>query len=160
MQLLENYVINKRESLKNNGIRFHTIGDLSIFNDSLKKEIEQTKIQTSKGKNLDLVVAVNYGGRNEIKRAIKKIMSDCEEKKISKNEISEKMISKYMDTAKWDDPELLIRTGGEQRLSNFLMWQIAYSEIYITDTLWPDFTPNLLYDAIKNYQSRKRRLGT
>jgi undecaprenyl diphosphate synthase len=159
MKLFENYMLNKRTSLREKGIRFHTIGDLSSCPNSLRQVILETKEMTKDGERLDLVVAFNYGGRDEIKRAIKKIVDDYDNRKFNKKDITESFVSKYMDTAPWKDPDLLIRTSGELRLSNFLIWQLAYSEIYVTEVLWPDFTPKLLFDAVNDYQSRKRRLG-
>jgi len=106
-----------------------------------------------------LILALNYGGRDEIRRAFIKMRNEEVAGKLSLDEITEKTISSYLDTAKWPDPELLIRPSGESRLSNFLIWQSYYSEIYVTDVLWPDFSEKNLLEAIIEYQTRSRRFG-
>ena len=119
------------------------------------KLIEATKNNTG----MIFAFAINYGGRDEIKRAVENIADDVESGKISKSDISEELISSYLDTKDLPDPDLLIRTSGELRVSNFLLWQIAYSEFYITDTLWPDFDKEELLKAIESYSHRQRRFG-
>ena len=108
---------------------------------------------------MELIFAINYGSKDELVRAFKELHQDLASKKISVNDISEELISSYLDTSGLPDPDLLIRTGGEMRVSNFLLWQIAYTELYVTDVLWPDFTANDLLEAIKTYQQRSRRGG-
>lgn len=159
MMLLENYVVDQRQAMIDHGIRLETIGDLTPVPDSVKKQIEETKKATKNSKKIDLVLAVNYGARNEITRAVKKLLRDCHEKKLEESHIDEKMISQYLDTSSWVDPELLIRTSGELRISNFLLWQLSYAELYFPNVLWPDFTPNHLLEAVMKYQQRTRRLG-
>lgn len=159
MMLLENYVVDQRQAMIDHGIRLETIGDLTPVPDSVKKQIEETKKATKNCKKIDLVLAVNYGARNEITRAVKKLLRDCHEKKLEESHIDEKMISQYLDTSSWVDPELLIRTSGELRISNFLLWQLSYAELYFPNVLWPDFTPNHLLEAVMKYQQRTRRLG-
>ena len=109
---------------------------------------------------LNLHIALNYGSRDEMTRAVKKIVTDVMESKIDLNSIDDSLISSYLDTKEIPDPDLLIRTSGEKRISNFLLWQIAYTEFYFTDKLWPDFDENDLYKAIFEYQNRERRFGT
>lgn len=142
------------------GVRLQTIGDLTRLPMHLQETLAEVKIKTNSCSNIELVLALNYGSRDEIRRAVTNLCQQCVEGKLSAEGISEKTISSYLDTALWPDPDLLIRTSGEVRLSNFLLWQLSYSEIYITDTLWPDFSTSNFLDAIKNYQKRERRLGS
>ncbi len=159
MYLFETYLINKRNYFVKNGVKLETIGDITPCPDRVKKALEKTKKVTENCNKMTLVVAFNYGGRDEIKRAVKKMLVDYDQGKIKIDEVTENTISQYVDTAKWKDPELLIRTSGEYRLSNFLLWQSSYTEIVIVDTLWPDFTKENLYLSILEYQLRQRRLG-
>jgi undecaprenyl diphosphate synthase len=159
MNLFDIYLKSQAEFMIQEKISLKVIGDLSkcpkILQDSFCKTVDKTK----NGYKLDLVLAVNYGSKDEIKRALVKILSDYDDKKVTKNDISEKLIEKYLDTKNLKDPDLLIRTSGEQRLSNFLLWQLSYTEMYITDILWPDFNNKEFFKAILEYQNRKRRLG-
>jgi undecaprenyl diphosphate synthase len=157
--LFKQYLLLEKETMIENGIRFQTIGDLSFFPNDLRELLEETKRSTSCGNKLNLVVAMNYGSRNEIKRAVQRIAEDCQNKKIDSSEISEALISRYLDTAPFSDPELLIRTSGEFRLSNFLLWQISYAEVVIVRKYWPEFKPRDLLNVIKNYQEREIRRG-
>lgn len=159
MMLLENYVVDQRQAMIDHGIRLETIGDLTPVPSSVKEQLEATKKATQHCKKIDLVLAVNYGARNEITRAVKRLLRDCHEKKLEETHIDEKMISHYLDTSSWVDPDLLIRTSGELRISNFLLWQLSYAELYFPDVLWPDFTPNHLLEAVMKYQQRTRRIG-
>ena len=131
------------------------IGDKSKFAADIIEGIDKLADSTKNNTGMVFTFAVNYGSRDEIKRAISNIISD----NIKAEDISEELISSYLDTAGTPDPDLLIRTSGEFRISNYLLWQIAYSEIYITDTLWPDFNKNELIKAIENYNHRERRFG-
>ena len=149
----------ERERMIEEGVRLQTIGDLSRFPEDVRDLFEETKRLTAAGDKIDLVLALNYGARDEIRRATTAIVEDVLSGKLNKEELSEKTISSYLDTAKWKDPDLLIRTSGETRLSNFLLWQLSYTEICITPTLWPDFSEEHLVHAILDYQSRQRRLG-
>ncbi len=135
------------------------IGDLNKCPEFLKKEFNDTVKKTQNGDKLKLVIAINYGSKDEIKRAIVKIIEDFENQKIDKNQITEGLICKYLDTKNYKDPDLFIRTSGEKRLSNFLLWQLSYTEIYISEILWPDFSKNDFVNAILEYQNRKRRFG-
>jgi len=141
------------------GVRLDSIGDLSKLPQDVQDIFFQTKMATKDGKKIDLVLAVNYGGRDDIRRATLAIVGDFEKGLLKKEDISEDLISSYLDTAKWKDPDLFIRTSGEQRLSNFLLWQFSYTEVYITKTLWPDFNEKHLLQAVLEYQQRERRLG-
>jgi len=159
MSLFEVFLFSQKCQMEQEGIRLGTIGDLSIFPQPLKRVLDDVKQATSHGNKLDLVIAFNYGSRDDIRRAIISIVEDCLNKKIDKSEITETLISRYLDTAPWGDPNLLIRTSGETRLSNFLLWQISYTEVYITDILWPDFSEHDFIKAIAVYQKRRRRVG-
>lgn len=155
IQIFESFVKEQRQKMADEGVRFSCIGDLSRFPLSLQNEILKTKEATAQCKEIDFVVALNYGGRDEIRRSIQKII----ESGVGKEQVTEKLVASYLDTAHFGDPELLIRPGGEMRVSNFLLWQLAYCEIYVTEVLWPDFSPQDLLRAIKTYQTRERRQG-
>ncbi len=159
MWLMEWYLCEQRQNMIDNGVRFCTIGNPALFSKSIQKALEETKMATAHCEEIDMVIALNYGARDEIRRAFLALLTDCEANKVNKNEISEELIGRYLDTAQWPDPDLLIRTSGEQRLSNFLLWQTSYAELYIPQVLWPDYTPSHLLDAILHFQARKRRLG-
>lgn len=155
--LFKKYLTSELENLCSNNIRLHTIGDLSAFPEDLKYNITCAKEKTKSNTRFNLVLALNYGSRDEIKRAVIKISEDIKLGKPLK--ITEELISQYLDTANFQDPDLVIRTSGEFRLSNFLLWQISYSEIFFSNTLWPDFSPQELLSALKCYQTRKIRRG-
>lgn len=157
--LLQSYLNDKCCEMIEWGIRFYAIGDLSGLPDGLRKTIEETTISTLSCDKIEMVLAINYGSRDEICRAIKSIASDYSNEKITLKNITTELVSSYLDTKKWPDPELLIRTSGEMRISNFLLWQLSYSEIYVSNVLWPDYTPEHLFQAIYSYQKRQRRLG-
>lgn len=159
MKVFSHYLKKNLAMMLENGVRLNCIGDLSKLPQDLQKQIEETKLATSKGEKIDLVLAINYGGRDEIRRAFKGLLEDFEKGLLKKEDISEDLISRYLDTARWKDPDLFIRTSGEQRLSNFLLWQFSYTEVYITNTLWPDFNEKHLLQAVLEYQYRERRLG-
>ncbi|MBS0628841.1 MAG: di-trans,poly-cis-decaprenylcistransferase [Verrucomicrobia bacterium] len=159
MGVFKTYLKRQRNLMINEGVRLNTIGDISRLPKDVLKVLEETVEATKQGTKLDLVIALNYGGRDELKRAFKTIIDDCLAKKISHEALSEELISSYLDTARWKDPDLLIRTSGESRLSNFLLWQISYAEVVVTDVLWPDFSEKDLTEAIREYQKREQRLG-
>jgi len=159
MHLLEAYLISKKKTLIQNGVRLETIGDLSRLPKSVKKVLDETKEATKDGDRIDLILALNYGGRDEICRATLRLIEDVQKGVISQRDVTEEMFGQYLDTARWPDPDLLIRPSGDLRISNFLNWQIAYSEIYYSDVLWPEFTKQHLVDAIETFQKRKRRFG-
>jgi undecaprenyl diphosphate synthase len=137
------------------GVRLDAIGDLSRLPQRVQDAFYQTKMATEHCDRINLVLALNYGARDEIRRALAKII----ESGISSDELTEDLIAKHLDTNRWGDPDLLIRTSGEMRVSNFLLWQISYAEIYVTHVLWPDFSPKQLLDAIMAFQKRSRRIG-
>ena len=160
MHLIKIYLIKQRESMIKEGVKLETIGNLSRLPIEVQNELQRTKELTKSGENIELVLALNYGGRDEIRRAICKILSIHDAQKLDMDSITEEFISSHLDTAPFGDPEFVIRTSGEQRVSNFLLWQICYSELYTTDVLWPDFSTKHLYEAILAYQGRKRRKGS
>jgi undecaprenyl diphosphate synthase len=159
MWLLEDFLTKQRATMIDFGIKVCSIGDLSLLPDHAKKAVEKAKLATDSCDEINMVMALNYGSRNEICRAVNSIVADLKSNKISGDKIDENLISQYLDTSAWGDPDLFIRTSGEMRLSNYLLWQMSYAEIYITDVLWPDFDHNCLFNAILNFQSRDRRLG-
>ena len=159
MHLIAFYLKKNTPFMLEESVKLDTIGDLSRLPVSLQKLLEITKKKTAGGSKIRLVLALNYGGRDEIKRAVSHIADHLESGKIKKEEISEDLIASYLDTAHLGDPELFIRTSGEQRLSNFLLWQLSYTEVYITKVLWPDFTEGDMLEAIIEFQKRNRRLG-
>lgn len=158
MGLLREY-INRFFNDKKSILKIRSAGDLTALFPDLQADIEKLKEQSKDRPGMTLTIAINYGGRDEIRRAVTKIAEDVKAGKIQPEDINDQMISDNLDTAGIPDPELIIRTSGEFRTSNFLMWQSAYSEYYITDKLWPDFNVEDLKDAIKAYQTRDRRFG-
>ncbi|WP_228547638.1 polyprenyl diphosphate synthase [Candidatus Clavichlamydia salmonicola] len=149
----------ERPFLQKNGIRFNVIGNTSLLPKTLIEEITITKEMTKKNDKFNLILAMNYGGRDEIIRATRLILKDMIEHPFNPESINEKKFSSYLDTAPYGDPDLLIRTSGEMRVSNFLLWQIAYTEFFVTQTLWPDFSPKDLLHAVMSFQKRNRRQG-
>lgn len=145
--------------LMENNVRIDTIGDFDALPDHTKQAIHYAKEKTKDNNGLLLNFALNYGSRFEIMRAIKQIMTDIDGSKVSIDTLDESTFSEYLYTKGLADPDLLIRTSGEQRLSNFLLWQIAYSEFWFTDVLWPDFSKDIFVKALQDYQQRKRRYG-
>lgn len=156
MELFNNYLKENCLEFIENKIKLTVIGDKSKLDSSLQEIISQTEAMTCSQHGLHLQVAFNYGGRDEIKRAIQKMMADFS---VSQGNITEKIISAYLDTANIPEPDLLIRTGGERRLSNYLLWELAYTELFFTDTLWPDFTKEELIKIINAYRTQDRRFG-
>lgn len=159
MLLLESYLIEQLPTMLGDQIRFQTIGDLSKLPESVYQTVKNTKKATEHCDCVQMVLAINYGARNEIARAVNRICQDYQNQVIQKEGLTEELISRYLDTGAWQDPELLIRTSGEMRISNFLLWQISYTELFITNVLWPEFTSNHLLEAVLSFQKRQRRLG-
>lgn len=159
MDVFEFYLHHKREALLRENTRLDAIGDLESLPDKVKQALFLTQKATQHCNKINLVLALNYGGRDEIRRAIFKILKMNQSKKLSFSDLTEDLISSQLDTAKYGDPDLLIRTSGEIRVSNFLLWQISYAEIYTTDVLWPDFSSKQFLEAILSYQNRQRRKG-
>ncbi|MGM8364105.1 isoprenyl transferase [Virgibacillus sp. W0181] len=146
------------EMMENN-VRIETIGEFDVLPNHTKAAIQYAKEKTSNNDGLLLNFALNYGSRFEILRAIKQMMTDIDESKFSVDELDEQLFSNYLYTNGLTDPDLLIRTSGEQRLSNFLLWQLAYTEFWFTDVLWPDFNEEIFRQSLLDYQQRKRRYG-
>lgn len=159
MKLLRNYLKDCIKRADNNNMRVRVIGEKSRLNDDIRSKIEELEECSKNNTGLNFTIALNYGSRDEIARAVKKMAKDVEDGKISSDDVDESLISEYLDTKGIPDPDLLIRTSGEERLSNFLLWQLAYTEFYFTDVLWPDFNKNELVKAVEKYSSRDRRFG-
>jgi len=159
MWLLKAFCRNHADGMKKEGVRLKTIGVLDALPNDVQQVIAETIEYTKIGNHINMVLGLNYGGRDDIARAVKRIVDKCRDENLPSSDINEALIATHLDTAPWGDPDLLIRSGGEKRVSNFLLWQISYSELYITDALWPDFTPQHLHKAIADYQKRERRLG-
>lgn len=159
MRLLARYIVKERASLIKNNIRFCCIGELNKIPDSVRKEVEKSIRLTAHNTGMVLTFALSYGGRQEITKAVQNLCRLASEHKIKPEEVSETLISQFLQTFPTSDPDLLIRTSGEWRLSNFLPWQSVYSELYFTNTLWPDFTIDNLNQAIQSYSQRERRFG-
>ena len=159
MQLLVDSIEKELPALMKNGIRLKTLGNISQLPGNCAAQLKKAEEKTKDNSKTTLILALSYSGRWDIIEAMKKIGEDIKEGKIQPNEITDTVVSDALNTAQYPDPDLLIRTSGEQRISNFLLWEIAYSEVYFTDVLWPDFTKNHFLDAILDYQSRERRFG-
>ena len=153
--LLLKVVKEKKEEYQRSGVRFFVLGNFQAFPLKIRKAIKKILNIVLDKEILKFNVALNYGGRDEIVNAIKQIIKDG----VKANQVNEDLVSKYLYTKGQPDPDLIIRPGGEYRLSNFLLWQLSYAELYFTDTLWPDFTPKKLDQAIIQYQQRRRRQG-
>lgn len=159
MELLVHTISAEKKTLNENNIRLETIGDWNSLPERCRVELTEAINETAKNDRMTLVLALSYSARWEITEATRKIASDVKAGKIGVEEISSELFSTYLTTAKYPDPELLIRTSGEQRISNYLLWQLAYAEFYFTETLWPDFGKEEFYEAMVNYQGRERRFG-
>lgn len=159
MNLLEHYLRKERDDLNRQNVQFRVIGDLSKLSPSLRKLILETRALLAENTGLILNVALSYGARAEITRAVSAIVARVKDGAISPDQIDQQMISSYLDTADLPDPDLIIRTSGEQRISNFLLWQSAYSEFYFTPVMWPDFTRDEFAKALEAYATRERRFG-
>ncbi len=159
MKLLRSYMKDCLKTSSKNNMRVRVLGDISKLPEDLQKSILELEEASKDNTGLNFQVALNYGGRDEILRGVKEILRDLKTEKININEIDETVFSSYLDTKGIPDPDLLIRTSGEQRISNFLLWQLAYTEFYFTDVLWPDFDVADLLKAIEYYNNRNRRFG-
>ena len=160
MKLLLKSIKEEVKELHKNKVRFTTIGDLSKLPDSTRDGIENGIKKTENNTGLNLVLALNYGSRQEILNAVESIANCVQDGTLDPKNIDEEIFTSFLDTRSLSDPDLLIRTSGELRLSNFLLWQSAYTELYITETFWPAFREDALIAAIQEYQSRERRYGT
>ena len=159
MKMLKRFLKNELAEMMENGIRFKTIGRIKKLPDDVQEAVHKTILETSANRDMVLTLALSYGGRQEICDAIKKIASNIRSGDVREEDISEKFISDSLYTSGMPDPDLLIRTSGEYRVSNFMLWQLAYTEIYITHTLWPDFRKEEYLLAIEDFQKRERRFG-
>jgi undecaprenyl diphosphate synthase len=159
MKLFQRYVAKERDELVRQGVEVRVFGDLSRLSSGPRKAVDMIESTTSGGRNLRLNLMISYGSRNEIVGAVRQIAEEVKAGKLDPAQIDDAVISRHLYTAGLPDPDLLIRTSGEQRISNFMLWQLAYTELYITPTLWPDFRRDDLNAAILEYQKRERRFG-
>lgn len=159
MSLLSDYLDQEVTTMQKQQIRLVTIGDIERLYPKVRDKLEQVKKLTEKNDKMVLNLALSYGSRNEIISAVQKIMADSRNGKLDAANIDQKIFERYLFTREMPDPDLLIRTSGEYRISNFLLWQLAYTELYFTDVLWPDFSKEDLLKAIVTYQRRERRFG-
>ena len=159
MKLLRNYMKTCLKTAAKNDMKILVIGDIEPLDDDIKSRIRELEAATTDNGGLNFTIALNYGSRDELTRAAQKMAKDCAEGKIKAEEIDESVFETYLDTHGIPDPDMMIRTSGEQRLSNYLLWQLAYSEFYFTDVPWPDFTKEELVKAIEEYNHRHRRFG-
>lgn len=159
MGLLVKYLRNELEELHKNNVKILTIGDISKLPQACIEELDHAKEKTKDNRGLVMSLALNYGGRNDLVNAVKNISQEVVDGKISVDDIGDDLISSHLSTKESPDPDLVVRTSGEQRLSNFLLWELAYSEFYFADIHWPDFDEKELQKAIFAYQSRDRRFG-
>ena len=159
MNLLAQYLKSELAEMQLNGIRLNIIGDISRIKPSIRKKIEDCQKNTADNMDMVLTLALNYGGREDMIEAIKRLYKDFQSGNYSKEDITKDLFERYLDTASIPEPDLLIRSSGEFRLSNFLLWQVAYTEFYFTEVLWPDFGRADLLSAIEEFQKRERRFG-
>lgn len=159
MTLLRNYMKTCLKTAAKNDMKVRVIGDIEPLDDDIKKRIRELEAATVNNGGLNFTIALNYGSRDEMTRAARKMAQDCAAGKLDPEQIDESVFESYLDTHGIPDPDLMIRTSGEQRLSNYLLWQLAYSEFYFTDVPWPDFTKEELVKAIEEFNHRHRRFG-
>lgn len=159
MNLLRNYMKTCLKTAEKNRMKVRVLGDKTALDEDIRTRIEELEAATINNDGLNFQIALNYGSRDEMIRAMKKMCTDCQNGDVTPEQIDEALFETYLDTHDIPDPDLLIRTSGEQRLSNYLLWQLAYSEFYFTDVLWPDFTKEELIKAIEYYNGRDRRFG-
>jgi undecaprenyl diphosphate synthase len=159
MSLLKGFLRSELAEMMENGIRLNTIGQIERFPDHVLTVLRQVMDETRKNSGMILTLALSYGGRDEIVAAARKVVAEVQAGRLQAEEITKEVFSKYLYTEGMPEPDLLIRTSGEMRISNFLLWQIAYTEIYVTDTLWPDFRREELIQILHDYQKRERRFG-
>jgi undecaprenyl diphosphate synthase len=159
MELLVQTIRNEVTDLNKNNIKLFVIGNLGLLPDSAQKELKEAVEETKNNTGLGLVMALSYSSRWEIINAVKNIAKEIKKGELDPSEISDEVFKEHLCTAGIPDPELMIRTSGEYRISNFLLYQLAYSELYFSDVLWPDFRKENLYDALLDYQNRERRFG-
>jgi undecaprenyl diphosphate synthase len=159
MSLLEEYIARETAELRSNGVEVHVLGDLTRLNPKAREAVDRLVDQTRGGTKLLLNLAISYSSRTEIARAARLLAEDVAAGRLALEDVDEDAVARRLYTAGLPDPDLLVRTSGEQRISNFLLWQLAYTELYITPVLWPDFNRRTLFEAILDYQGRERRFG-
>jgi undecaprenyl diphosphate synthase len=160
MVLLRWFLKDQLKDLMDNGVKIRAIGEVSLMPEDIQKSLKDVEEKTKNNTKITVQLALSYSGRNEIIRAVNKILAACKDGAISEDKpLDEKNFEKYLDTGPHGDPELIIRTSGEKRISNFLLWQMAYSELHFSDKLWPDYTGLDFEEAIRDYQNRERRFG-
>lgn len=159
MKLLESYLKNCIKTADKNNMRVRVIGEISRLSEKFQNRIKELEELSSTNTGLNLTIAINYGSRDEMLRAMKKMISDHDKGLLEIDDLDDDKFSSYLDTRDLPDPDLLIRTSGEQRLSNYLLWQLAYTEFYFTDVPWPDFHKKELEEAVRAYNNRERRFG-
>jgi undecaprenyl diphosphate synthase len=159
MRYLARFLKSEIGELNRNNVRLEAIGQIYRLPEFVQQQLEKTKLALSKNNGLTLILALSYGGRTEIVEAVRKIATEVRDGKLDPAEINEKQIATHLYTRHWPDPDLLIRTSGEMRLSNFLLWQISYAELVVTPTLWPDFRRTQFFEALEEYARRHRRFG-
>jgi undecaprenyl diphosphate synthase len=159
LNLLKEYLENEIQEMMDQGIRLVAIGNLDSLGESILSKINEVSARTSRNQGMTVILALSYGGRDEIASAARRMVSDALAGKITPEEVTKELCTDYLYTAGIPDPDLLIRTGGEYRISNFLLWQMAYTEFYFTEILWPDFRDRHLLKAVDDYQKRERRFG-
>lgn len=159
MQILIQSLRKEMKRLNDNDIRLSTIGQIDRFPSNCQRELTEAMDLTKNNRRMQLCLALSYSGRWDITQAVKKLAKQVKEGNLNIDDIDDQMVSNHLSTANEPDPDLIIRTSGEYRISNFLLWQLAYSELFITDVYWPDFRRNQLYEAIQSYQKRERRFG-
>lgn len=159
MKLLRNYMKNCIKTAHKNNMRVRVIGDKMKLDEDIRMSIRDLEYETRNNDGLNFQIAINYGSRDEMLRAMRTMMADCKAGKIDEAQVTEELFASYLDTEDIPDPDLLIRTSGEQRISNYLLWQIAYSELYFCEAPWPDFSKKELEKAIEDYNKRDRRYG-
>jgi undecaprenyl diphosphate synthase len=159
MRLLEHYLESELDEVMRNGIRVRSIGRRDRLPKSVLEKLENAEQKTRENREMHLVFALSYGGRQEIVDAARQLLRDAENGKLDPEALDEKTFAEYLYDPEIPDPDLLIRTGGESRVSNFLLWQIAYTEIFVTDVRWPDFRKDHLVEALRDYEGRERRYG-
>ena len=159
MKLFRRYIQREARDLLTNGVRVRFIGDRVRLDDKLVNLMDELELLTSENDKCHLTIAINYGGRDEVARATKRLAYDVAQGRLDPKDINDETLPKYLDTCFLPDPDLVIRTSGEARISNFLLWQSAYAEYEFIDTLWPDFTPKVFADVLSNFKTRDRRFG-
>ncbi len=159
MNILRDYMKTCLKTAEKNDMKVRVLGDITRLDEDIQDRIRELEEASRDNQGLNFQIAINYGSRDEITRAVRRLSRDCVDGKVKPEEITESTIEQYLDTHGIPDPDLLIRTSGEMRISNFLLWQMAYTEFYFTDVLWPDFTKEELEKAIEQYNARDRRYG-